>query len=601
MPISPQGRFRILGGFEPIGVPVIGFDNATSMRLIFAGLIFSLSSLAQQTGDFSITGVVVNAQTGEPVKYALVTLVGFHEFDASQPRDLLKAQRPVQKTAQAGPAGEFQFNGLAKAHYTLTARKPGFGAESTAKEIRLSQIDPTDSVAGVQLRLAPLGIIEGKVLDQNDEPLRGVNIIALQVQIVDGLRDSNSTRSVATDDRGLYRLWNLTPGQYYIKAAGKSGGTYRYVGDGAPYYSSWQSFTPVYFGGARTLDSATPVQIESGSKMSADFRLNVEPAFKIRGMLANAPAGPITFELLQGPEDVSASRTSLNTSTGKFEVQDVTPGAYILRATQEGKMRGESPVTVNEGDVNGVSISLAPAVTVQGVTRVVGAPLKVKQIPGFERLLDAMGAGSDEKNAAYEQDVETTCNVFLHERGGGARAQSGSRRRPPRHAERDDESGAFTIGDVLPGIYSIRVQCYNGYPTSVLSGGVDLLANPNLVIQPGASPAPIEVQVKPGGGTLQGEFAVRPLPKNPGVLLLPSFSNSSGPVMIPIGIAAESQQKVEFGMPFLAPGDYAVYAFSNWQKVEFRNPAFLQTLSGGASVRIEDGKEQQVVINSIVK
>src|ERR1019366_7584742 len=106
---------------------------------------------------------------------------------------------------------------------------------------------------------------------------------------------------------------------------------------------------------------------------------------RIRGTLANVPSGTITFELLQGPEDVSASRTSLNASTGKFEVQDVTPGNYLLRATQEGKMRGETIITVSERDVNDVSVALAPAVAVQGVIRVVGAPLKAKQMPGFEQ------------------------------------------------------------------------------------------------------------------------------------------------------------------------------------------------------------------------
>jgi hypothetical protein len=55
------------------------------------------------------------------------------------------------------------------------------------------------------------------------------------------------------------------------------------------------------------------------------------------------------------------------------------------------------------------------------------------------------------------------------------------------------------------------------------------------------------------------------------------------------------------GQAFLAPGDYTAYAFSEWQQVEFRNPGFLQTLSGGESVRIEDGKETKVSITKVVK
>ena len=502
-------------------------------RPTIAALILSFSLVGQQTGEYSVTGVVLNTQTGEPVKYALVTLMSFQQFDPSQPENSSKIQTSIHRTTQTGGAGEFQFVGLPKAHYTVSAQKPGFNAGFSPETRGSRQVEVTASVSGVQLKLSPLGSIEGKVVDQDDEPLRGVNIVALQMQINDGLRETHSLRSVATDDRGVYRLWNLAPGKYYIEAAGKSGGTYRYVGDGTPYYSSWQSFTPVYFGGGHTLDSAASIQIEVGSKALAHFRLDIEPAFKIRGMLGNAPGSTVAFELLKGSEDVSASRTSLNTTTGRFEVQDVTPGTYLLRVTQEAKMRGETLVTVSDRDVNGVSISLAPAVTVQGITRVMGAPIHMKQMPGFERARVAAGADADVDDADFDQAIESSCNVSLHEIGGGTHNPSAPARRL-RPMSGDPESGAFTIADVLPGVYRVSVQCTGGYPTSVLSGGVDLLVNPNLMVQPGVAPAPIEIALKPGGGTLNGELAIHPVPKSAGVLLVPAFSNSTGPVMFPI-------------------------------------------------------------------
>jgi uncharacterized protein (DUF2141 family) len=352
-------------------------------------------------------------------------------------------------------------------------------------------------------------------------------------------------------------------------------------------------------GGGRTLDSATPLQIEPGSTVSADFHLTLDPAFKIRGTLANAASGTVTFDLLQGTEDVSASRTSLNSSTGRFEVQDVTPGKYILRATQDAKMRGETTVTVSESDVNDVSIALAPAVAVQGITRVVGASLKAKQMPGFEAARAAAGAEAEMVDAMADQVIQANCNVSLHAHEGGAHSQSVPQRRM-RNATDVQENGSFTIADVLPGVYAVRIQCFGGYPTSALAGGVDLLANPTLLIQPGAPPPPIEIQLKPGGGTLSGELKVQPLPQTTGVLLVPAFSNSTGPLVIP-AFNQGSQEKITFTQPFLAPGDYTAYALSEWQLVEFRNPSFLQSLSGGESVRVEDGKEQKISITKVVK
>src|SRR5271155_1647693 len=92
------------------------------MRPILMAFIFSFPLIAQ-TGDYSISGMVVNAQTGEPVKYALVTLMGFQKPD---PQQQGKFQPPLQKSTQAGAAGEFQFQGLGKANYNVSAQKPGF-------------------------------------------------------------------------------------------------------------------------------------------------------------------------------------------------------------------------------------------------------------------------------------------------------------------------------------------------------------------------------------------------------------------------------------------------------------------------------------------
>ena len=97
------------------------------MRHIISALIFSFSLLGQQSGDYSITGTTLNAQTGEPVKYALITLTG--SLDPSRQEEPSKPQIPIRKSTQAGVAGEFQFSGLPKAHYIISAQKPGFNQQ----------------------------------------------------------------------------------------------------------------------------------------------------------------------------------------------------------------------------------------------------------------------------------------------------------------------------------------------------------------------------------------------------------------------------------------------------------------------------------------
>jgi hypothetical protein len=569
-------------------------------RLLFASILISFPLIAQESENYSISGVVVNSQTGEPVKYALVRLISFPVFDRKDPpQHSVKPQGPKQKTAQAGETGEFVFHGLARAHYTLSAQKPGFAAGFIGRDSQTNQIDLTGNVTGAQVKLSPLGVIEGNVLDQDDEPLLGVQILALQVRVNDGVRETNAPRSVATDDRGIYRFANLEPGRYYIKAAGKSGGTYRYVGDTNPYYSSWQSFAPVYTGGARTLDSATPVAIDPGTNATTDFHLRLEPAFRIRGTIQNAPSA-LTFELVQGAEHVAASRGSLNAATGRFEVQDVTPGAYFLRVEEAGKLRGEVPVMVSDADVIDVTVSLSPPVTVKGVTRVIGTPVTAKQMPGFSRaqsMIGQSGLTAEQLEQYGNQPIEANCSVSLHQGGASASSQL---RMARGNVQTDQEKGTFTIGDVFPGVYGVHALCYGGYATAILAGGTDLLTTPLLSIQPGVALPPVEVQVKPGGGTLTGDLPGGSPPNTVGILTVPAF-NSTGPQMHPAGQEFFAQENNGFTIQFLAPGDYTVYAFADWQKVEYRNPSFLQTLTGGVSVRIEDGKEQHISLTQVIK
>src|SRR5579872_1492850 len=95
------------------------------MRQIAALLIVSGSLLAQQAGEYSISGAAINAETGEPVKYALITLMRFEMPDPKSGEPSTPA-RPLRKMIQAGPGGEFQFLGLGPGHYSINAEKPGF-------------------------------------------------------------------------------------------------------------------------------------------------------------------------------------------------------------------------------------------------------------------------------------------------------------------------------------------------------------------------------------------------------------------------------------------------------------------------------------------
>jgi uncharacterized protein (DUF2141 family) len=564
--------------FDVLFPAKIGYARLNVSMLAILLLFLVSFSLNAQTpkGNYSLSGVVTDTQTGEPVKNALVTLTEMPVFKTDGSR-AVPPTPSAPKSKLAGIGGEFQFDGLAEGQYRLNAEKPGFQPDHTSnKPVKL-----LSSMTDVHLNLSPYGVIEGKVVDQYGDPIRRANVIAMQARIDDGSRVTSKDRSVTTDDLGMYRVWNLAPGKFYMKAAGKSGGTYTYVADNAPLYDASESFAPVYSGGAYDLDSATPVEIANGAHAQADITVTLEPAFKIRGALGNfIPYQTAKFELLRGAEDVSASRVSLNGATGRFEIQDVTPGTYTLRATQNQNTRAETTVTVNGRDVNDVALPLAPGVTVKVVQTT--ATQSVQRAPETGDQVEGLRGGR----------MSAACNVKLRQSG---------RSSAEAHTMMPAESGESTAERVLPGEYQVVLLCFGGYVTSATAGSADLLANPRLTIQPGVAPPPIEIATMPGGGTLKGKLVLDSPPAQAWILLVPAFSASTGPTLQPLFQMPDTQGGIEFQVPFLAPGDYTIYALSAQNEIEFRNPLVLQSLSGGTHVKIDPSGEQEITITSLVK
>jgi hypothetical protein len=353
--------------------------------------------------------------------------------------------------------------------------------------------------------------------------------------------------------------------------------TYTYVGDGASSTEPWEGFVPVYPGGARDLDSTAPIVIATGTQAQADINIKLESAYKVLGTLQNYTQNQnVTFELRQGSEATSATRVLVNGTTGRFEVHDVVDGSYTLRATQGRQARGEGPVTVKSGNVQGLSVSLWPQVTVKGVVHYLGTP----SAPRPDRFFDALD--------------RPACGVSLQEPGDTNNYQ--------RMAQSENE--VFEIPNVFPGEYQVHLACGGGYATAATFGSTDLLANPivgpTIIVPPGTAPPLIEITLKPGGGTFKGKLAVNPAPSAAFVLLVPAFSASTGPILDDVQRDPNAPEDLEVELPNLAPGDYVVYVLSQGD-FEFRNPAFLQSLSGGVNVRIEEGRTSEVTLTRVAK
>ncbi len=548
----------------------------TPLLIAFFVMACDQAAFAQApTGTYSLSGTVLNSVTGEPVTRALVQLQGFHPSSENPPG------RAETATAFTDPSGAFRFDALEAGQYSIFARKPGFATDPG--NFQQSLIELTASKDSIPIRLAPLGVITGRIADQDGTPARSIDVIALRIAIVNGERQKTQAASTKTDDRGIFRFAHLNPGRYYVRAAGLTGGTSIYAAAN-PSLSGLdeEGFRPVYAGGAAQLESATPVQVEPGTEARADITLKFEKAFKIRGSLTGfVPRRTASFELLSRGETAIRVRAYLNGDSGTFEIQDVVPGVWLLRVTQ-GETRGEAAVQISGGDIEGLAVALAPPVAITVVTRFANsppAPAPNSNPPGspdggFQRFVRGGGG----------------CNASLHPVADAAPVGG-------------TIPGNRSAVSVFPGSYNVRVNCFSSYPTSVLSGTNDLLVNPVLTVAPGELPPPIEITALYGGATISGTISSDLIgsAQTSIVLAVPRTSGGAGPVIAMVMRQGAERSDLPFQFRGLAPGAYTIWAIPNATDVPYREPAFLQSLTGGLTVEADEKSEKKITLTEVVK
>jgi len=84
------------------------------MKRLIAVFILALPALAQQEGQLSLSGTVVNAKTGEPIRRALVSAVRFgaRREEIQQQGGVPGAIQPIRLTTFTDSGGVFHFTGL---------------------------------------------------------------------------------------------------------------------------------------------------------------------------------------------------------------------------------------------------------------------------------------------------------------------------------------------------------------------------------------------------------------------------------------------------------------------------------------------------------
>jgi len=350
-----------------------------------------------------VSGRVVDADSGRPIPGAIVMPYGT-AAPAPPSRVLTNAN------------GEFVIRGVRAGELVLLATRGGYidSAHGQARPRGYGQkvrITAGGRYADVDIRMWRHGVITGTVTDEAGEAVIGVRVQAFLGTRAGGRTSYAPAGTAATDDRGVYRIPQLAPGDYLVAVLSKqtsiptevmdvffAGASTRAERDalgremrridaavvpaGSTFATSLGAVTiplepgtatPISQGGAlfvypttfhpaaRTAAQAASVAVRSGlERTNVDVQLRLERTARVSGMLAgqDGVASHVPVRLIAaGNEaiDLRDGAATLTDSTGAFTFAGITPGPYTLFALRVPRLPPDPPddskMTVQAGTV----------------------------------------------------------------------------------------------------------------------------------------------------------------------------------------------------------------------------------------------------------
>jgi uncharacterized protein (DUF2141 family) len=378
---------------------VIGRSAALGVALL-AALLHALPASAQTRdartvarGTAVISGTVVSDEAEpRPVRRVRVTCTGAELGGAMAVTD---------------DRGRFVFPGLRAGRYTIAATKEAWVATAYGAKRPLRPGSAIPLADGqkmeVVLKLLRGSVITGIVLDHTNQPAANTVVNAMRYVMQSGERRlSSSGTGGLTDDRGVYRIYGLAPGDYVVGAAARGpalnapSSELRLIGERNGGERT-VSFASTFYPGTAIATQAAVVTLGRAEERSGvDFALQLIPTARVEGTVtlpdgAAAPAGT-QVNLLAGTQvgfpgsPLAGFRTARVGADGAFSFTDVSPGTYtvLARATVPAHEPGAAPritwasseIAVDGERITGLSLGLQPGMTVAGHVRFEGTRLK---------------------------------------------------------------------------------------------------------------------------------------------------------------------------------------------------------------------------------
>jgi len=469
--------------------------------------------------------------------------------------------------------GRFVLAELEPGAYRLTIASNGYVRQEYGQRIFPGQGTLLNLAAGQTIRdlvvhLTQTGNVSGRITDSSGQLAVGVPVQLLKVAYnaigQKTFQDGGTTR---TNDRGEYRIYWVTPGRYYV-AAGTPPGPVTAPPSNPNDSQDRYSFT--YFPGVADSTRASTIDVQSGSDAAADFSVPPQQLFHVRGKVVdstgrapNSISVSFAFQSITGQSGAFSIGQSYDSTTGNFDVPNLTPGSYIVQIATTTVER--ATIEVVNANVENLSFVLGTGAVLTGHIRVDGSGNSLR--PGADRArlqLRGIDVGLTVGNNTVESD------------------------------------GSFRIESISPADYRAVVTNIpvEFYAKEVRLGGLDLM-NQTIHV---ASDAPIngtvDILLSPNVSQLDGAVLDdRGLPI-PGILavLVPDRNRDHTELFK----TATTDQTGHYSIRGIPPGDYKLFAWETLESFGYFDPELLkQSDSQGKAIHISDSSKLNQDIHTI--
>jgi hypothetical protein len=515
----------------------------------------------------------------------------------------------VAYTKEAANDGTFLFGDVSPGRYILSAEREGFvagryGAKAPTDPGTPISLDVGQNLINLEVMLLPEGIIAGQITDAAATPVRGAQVIAFQLGYEYGHRQLKPTQTVSSDEDGRFRLGNLTPGRYFLRAsdhpydAAEGGG-----GINAP-----ESNSPTYYPESIDDAAAVGIDISAGAELSGiDVRLKKGHMLSIRGNVraldaaANSMKTPenVMLVLLKREETLSSAPRmapllySARSPNATFEFHHLTAGNYILKTVAPGgingshlsQLVGRTEITLTDKDADGVVLRVREAAEVSGRLRLENGDVATL----FDSQKDVLLPGTQPHPTPTKRPLITLVDAETRNIVGTLGSEV-------------SEDYAFKITAVGAGTYYVNVLSLpaGAFIEAIHFGNIDVTHT--VLDLTSVTTQPLDIVLSSKGGDVAGVVKNED-DQGIGGVQVTIWPKSPDAGQLNSGIrSVNTDTEGGFQITGLAPGEYYVASWDNYQPGITEVLGFLSFCVGDATpVTILDRGHVQVALKVVAR